>query len=519
MNSWDEENIKSKFEGYEETPSDRVWEGIANELDNSRGYKWLWYFIPALVLLLGSIGGITYYNTGDFQKATNEENLHIAGKETADGQTGNTGDQKDQNNTNNKGNAKTGIDNLKSGKNGESGSSNNNNLQGKDKAFNASPGERKAGNSDNPVTNQQGESNENRAFDQPGHGDNREKKDEAQLTAANDNSNEQEGVSNKSAKDGGKLRTTGELNKYPLLLAEPSLLEDDIVVTAPLLDRDSVNQKLNDILNDDKNPAYSDKGDWRFGISGGAFSLNHVYSLDKNKIDQQSSNGQSITPKSGRTEEAEKEAWGARATLNGYYPFSDRLEVSFGLGYERIIQDFHFEHDSYERQKRNDGAGVDTQDGPSFPTNSFGERIEGYFLMNYAEKAVVETNISSLKATNYYSFVTLPIGIRYQFLESKVDLFVSAGTEFRYLTGLNTYFLDPGRKVIYSVEYPAESPFRRVQINGSLRLAAEYSLGKHFSIQAVPNTQIGTGSIYKDEFAIDKQSYRFGLDLGLIYNF
>lgn len=469
--NWDEENIKKKFEGYEVTPSSQVWDNIDKQLNQKGWAKWPIRALSAL-LLISSLGVGYYYWQGS---AKSGQDQLTTSDQTTKEQVLITEDE-----ANNKSNAKD--------KSKVSG-------QQSEKSSNPSDEKSLVSENDNVATDQvladkelkEAEKGENRKKNKPNKSNTTRQTayEEGNRSTINEEihsgqkSNAQEAATKKTQDE--SLTSNEQAVDRNLLSSLPLLTNTKVGAVFPNPEKAhqfKISNSIDSQLREEGIIGSNSK--WAIGVEAGPFQQGYQYRLEDNSEDERLS----------RIKNSESEEWGYGININGYWKFADNWQLQFGIGYERLRQEFsHSFTRSYQRN-------IPNSDGVEFVTETI-----------------------KFEHVNQFQSLRMPLAVRYQILDSRLKFFVSPGVEVNALANANAMLIGLEEKEVYNTVKNDMGPMKTYTLDYTLDISAQYALDDEFSVLVRPFGQLGSGSIYSEKFSVDKQSYQLGINAGLIYGF
>lgn len=131
-----------------------------------------------------------------------------------------------------------------------------------------------------------------------------------------------------------------------------------------------------------------------------------------------------------------------------------------------------------------------------------------------AQAQSANTVLTASEFQQVFDFIEIPVYLRYNVIDSKVDVDLLGGLSANWLVGNNVY-MDTG----YSRENVGKTTdMSAISYSGSVGLGIAYALGKRVSLSVEPRFNYYLNSINKNE-AVDYHPYRFGVFTGLNYQF
>ncbi len=477
--NWNEEHLRKKFEGYEETPSPKVWENIENSLHRkTRGViRWPYYLLSSFLLIAGLTGGYYLFNNSQFSKdwkATTEK----------------------QENRDNPVVTSSSDERIKSRGKSESIKKENTpnpTNKGKDK---------NQGDKDD-VEDLQKHDKENSPIADGGRDDKGPEE-----TDKDADKNLGSGFKEGSKANNKPAESDNSGDQKSLLLSEVPLLLDGGLGKNGLKPSKAKLADLPNLIDSQfqKEEALNNAIKWKLAVESGPFKRDYLYSFKED-------NGQDRLK---TIKNSESKTWGYRIGVNSQWNFPNDFRAQLGIRYEKINQQFNHNLKPEnpvpwdgEEAFQVDGQGSDYE--PS-------QNITLFSLRNGpSEMAAVES--VDIRNNNEFQFLTVPASVGYCFWESKFNLYLNAGIEFKFLTGVDALVLGENENLIYKVTNPQSGPFRAFNVEYELSLMGEVPINKHMGLMLKPYGQIGHGSIYLDKFSLDKRPYQYGFNLGLNYKF
>ncbi len=479
--NWDEENLKQKFEGYEVTPSSRVWENIDKELSNKTWTKWPIWALSSL-LLLSSLGGGYFYwqdyaRHSQHQLANNDQTVQERSTSERTSSTSDEDNPEKQNIISNTEKSNWNTQQSKEPKD-QGYTSEGNNSGGKNKKADANQSQGAGNVPKDAKGNKVNAGNQNTENQKDNGKSSGPVVNEEMKTKQNPQAQETE--TGKSGEDKGRNAFANSTNNN-FLSSLPLLTEakvQEVYVNPSKARQFETPNSIDSQLREEGIIGSNSK--WALGVEAGPFQQNHQYSLKESTQEDRLST----------IKKSESVAWGYGININGYWTFADNWQLQFGLGYERLNQQFSH---SYERSYE---SNIPNSDGVEFITENI-----------------------KFENTNQFDFLRMPMAIRYQLLDSRLSCFISPGVEVNALTNAKAMVLGVTEKEVFNLVNDDIRPMKTYTLDYTLNISAQYALDDHFSIMVRPFGQIGSGSIYSDDFAVEKQAYQFGVNAGLIYGF
>ena len=208
------------------------------------------------------------------------------------------------------------------------------------------------------------------------------------------------------------------------------------------------------------------------------------------------------------------------------YKISKKLSIQSGIYYSSIGQEVDGINSfggfkQYDYTKGDHNFEVLTSSGKIFTNNSdvflldgAGDRVLTRYTNDVFDPAKANLQFLNGDLHQNFSYLEMPVILRYKLLDRSVDLNLIGGLSYNILVRNSVYAMVNGDK--YSVgETDGLSPF---MLSSSLGMGMEYSLSKKFSLNLEP-----TFRYYLNPFGampeIKAHPYSFGIFSGLSYKF